>query len=682
MGNIKITIDNKELQIESGKTLLEAAKEAHIPIPTLCHINGISHNTSCFVCVVKDKKTNRFIPSCTALVAEGMDIDASSPEVFDMRQTALNLILSEHSGDCEAPCTIACPAHANVEEYIREGKKGNFLESLKIIKERIPLPISIGRVCPRFCEKDCRRNSKDSAVAINDFKRLAADLFYESYMEDLPELGDKKVAIIGAGPAGLAIAYFLRLNGVSSDIFEQKSKAGGMLRYGIPQYRLPKELLDKEINHFYKMGGINIHFNKKVGKDISFEELKNSYNAVAVTVGSWKASPMRVEGEEFAFSGIKWLEEISESGWSGKNPGKTVVVGGGNTAMDCVRTAVRLGSSEVYCFYRRTEDEMPAEKIEIEEAKEEGVNFQFLVAPLKIREENGRKILTCLRMELGEPDASGRRRPVEIPNSEFDVEADTIIAAIGQKTDAKFGVTLNKWGDVSIKKSNFQVETVENDQNSAVFSAGDCTNGPATVVEAVAQGRVAAMGILSYFKGEEYKEPYLLEVTRGHWNHLTPKSLVFLKTPSENKRVKQRLISLEDRKTTFNEVSLTFTKEEIAQEGERCFECSCTAKKECSLKQHSETYRAQFKKIKGRNSVIDYDTRHPKIILDRGKCIKCGICVKTCSEVINQSLLGFKNRGYSTIIDTAFSAVLPNSCSDCGECIKNCPTGALDWKIK
>ena len=264
--SIEFFLDGKAVTAEPGQTIMAVAKANGISIPGLCGEPRISKTTSCFVCVVKDKKTGKFLPSCSAFPSAGQEIEVTTPEVLEMRRTALNLLLSEHNGDCEAPCTLACPAHADVEEYVRAAGNGDFEKALQIIKERIPMPLTIGRVCPRFCEKQCRRNIDGEPVAINEFKRIAADKCYDSFMEDLPELCGKKVAVIGGGPAGLSAAYYLRKLGFSATIFDMMPAAGGMTRYGIPEYRMPKNLLDKEIAHFEKMG-IAFEFGKKLGKN-------------------------------------------------------------------------------------------------------------------------------------------------------------------------------------------------------------------------------------------------------------------------------------------------------------------------------------------------------------------------------------------------------------------------------
>jgi NADPH-dependent glutamate synthase beta subunit-like oxidoreductase/ferredoxin len=674
MEKITITIDDKIVHAEKGKTILQIATENGISIPTLCHNEKISRTTSCFVCVVKNTKTNKFLPSCSAVSADGDVVESSSDEVKDMRKTALNLLLSEHTGDCEAPCTIACPAQAQVEEYVRAGRKGDFRKALEIVKERIPLPKSIGRICPRFCEKDCRRNIHDKPVGINEFKRLAADLHYDEYMEELPEFTGKKVAIVGAGPAGLSTAYFLRRMGIESVIYERLPEPGGMLRYEIPEFRLPKRILATEIAHFYKMG-ITIKCGMELGRDIRIEQLKKDFDAVAITIGCWQASSMRVEGEELADDGIQWLKEIALNNYKYENPGKTIIVGGGNSAMDCCRVSVRLGSKDVSCFYRRTETEMPAEQLEIDEAREEGVKFNFLTAPIRLSKKGEKLVLTCLKMKLGEPDASGRRRPVPVEGSEFEVLADTVIAAIGQKTDAPNGLKTNKWGDIDVVSETYHM-------NGNIFSAGDCVTGAATVVEAVAGARKAALSINAFLNNLKYVESKIVNASRGHWSHLKEDDLVYLKELSKSQRIEPNYITDRERQESFKELFPTFGKKEVMKEGERCIECSCSSKSDCKLKEHSETYDADPEAIKGEKIMVGYDNRHPKIIHDRLKCIKCGVCVKICGEVINKSLLSQKQRGFKTIIGTAFDKPLPDSCSDCGECIEACPVGALQWKEK
>ncbi|HBB29855.1 MAG TPA: molybdopterin oxidoreductase, partial [Clostridiales bacterium] len=392
MKKIRLNIDGREVLGVPGQTILEVAKENDIFIPTLCFDERTEIYGSCGICVCEVEGNLKLVKACATEISANMVIKTNTNRVIESRKTNLELLLSNHIGDCRPPCVLACPAQTDCQGYVGLIANGEFEAALELVKGKVPLPGSIGRVCPHPCEDNCRRKFVDEPISIQWLKRFAADndRFNENqFMPNIePETG-KSVAIIGGGPMGLSAAYFLRQKGHKITIFEAMPKLGGMLRYGIPEYRLPKGILDNEILLIEKMG-VEIKANTKVGIDIPFEKIRRDYNAVLLGIGAWVSTGAGCKGEDAigVIGGIDFLRKVvrNEEIHIGN---KVAIVGGGNTAMDACRTAVRLGAKEVYNIYRRTKDEMPADYIEIVEAEEEGVIFKNLSNPIEIiKDEN------------------------------------------------------------------------------------------------------------------------------------------------------------------------------------------------------------------------------------------------------------------------------------------------------
>ncbi|MDD5285965.1 MAG: FAD-dependent oxidoreductase [Desulfuromonadaceae bacterium] len=433
-----------------------------------------------------------------------------------------------------APCMDKCPSHIDIPKYIEEIKNYQYGESLATIRENMPLPAVCGRVCPHPCETACRRKNVDDAINIMVLKRTASD--YERMHNLLPQMKPKErknktVAIVGAGPAGLAAAYYLALEGYPCTIYEALPEGfgGGMIAVGIPAYRMPRKILQHDIDIIQSMG-VEIIYNCRVGKDISLPELKQKYDAVFVAPGAHRSKPMGVEGEEkgykgFLPGGIDFLREAYMGRPTGMGK-KVCVVGGGNTAIDCVRVALREGAEESVLLYRRSRKEMPADVWEVDGADEEGVRFEFQVLPIRIIVDGSEQVtgVECVRMAMGEPDASGRRRPEPMPGSEFIVECDTVIPAIGQDPDLGFipqdmGIDITKWNTVVTKyvplkdaagkdlkdgMGNMLSRSLITDCDG-VFAGGDAEIGPLTVVACVGNAHRAARVIQRWLEeGKAY----------------------------------------------------------------------------------------------------------------------------------------------------------------------------------
>lgn len=669
----RVNIDGKEVIALPGQTILQVARENDIYIPSLCYDDRMEIYGACGLCVVEVEGNPKLLKACATEILPNMIIRTKSKRIEESRKTNLELLLSNHVGDCRPPCVKECPAQTDCQGYVGLIAEGRFREALELIRDRIPLPASIGRVCPHPCESVCRRGLMEEPVAIADLKRFAADvnLNGESFQSECEPDTGSKVAIIGAGPYGLSMAYFLRQKGHAVTIFEAMPFAGGMLRYGIPEYRLPKEVLEKEISLIRQLG-VNIHTNIKVGREISFDSIYNTYDAVCIGIGAWKSTGVRCEGEDTpgVFGGIDFLRmiECNEPFIMGK---KVAVIGGGNTAMDACRSAVRLGAEKVYNVYRRTKDEMPADLIEIEEAEEEGVIFKNLRNPLKINAGRDGRVssVTLQVMKLGKPDASGRRSPEIVKGSTEELEADMVILAIGQAVDPAgiAGIELTEKNGILYDKNTFMTKL------PGVFAGGDCGNDKISIaVEAVADARKGSYVVDAYLKGETiaYMPEYTVKRT-----DITEKTF---EDRERQCRPKMDRLSPEERKSNFIEIVNGYTQDQALAEASRCLECGCHDYYECRLVEYANQFDVKPERIAGEMNRIEFSDEHPFIERDPNKCILCGLCVRACEEVMGVGALGFVQRGFDTVVLPALGKTLQEAgCISCGQCVSICPTGAL-----
>lgn len=693
---VKLHIDGKRVIADNRMTILEVARETGIAsIPTLCHDGRLEPFAACFLCVVKVQGARTLVPACSTRVAAGMVVETENPEIRRSRKAALELMLSNHYADCIGPCQLACPAGVDIQGYIALAALDKHRDAIALIKERNPLPAVCGRVCTRPCEvHGCRRTLLDEAVGVDYIKRYLSDLDLgdkDPWRPALAPPNGKKVAVVGAGPAGLSCAYYLALRGYKVSMFEAQPEAGGMLRYGIPEYRLPKDVLDLEINQILDLG-VQISTNVQLGRDFTVTSLKQGgYDAIFLGLGAWDSSKMRVQDEDSpgVLAGIEFLKQF---GLRRKIDihGRVLVVGGGNTAIDCARTALRLGVSDVRILYRRTRKEMPANEMEIVEAEHEGVKMDFLVAPVRVlRGENGRVAgVECIRMELGEPDQSGRRSPKPIRGSEFRTECDFVLAAIGQGTrvqellDGRVpnflplgeSLGLTRWQTVKVNERTFET-TVD-----GVFSGGDVVTGAATAIEAIAAGRKAAYAIDRYVAtGRAEPEPVEVYSRKDAYHEVQASDLP---PGSGGGRRSMPALLPAERTHSFAEVETGYSREDLRRETARCLECGCTALFTCDLRRYATEYGADIKTFMGKAGEHTVDRRHPLIVLDSNKCILCGRCVRICSELVGVAAYGFVNRGFDTVVRPALGdSLLDTECVSCGLCIGTCPTGAIAEKL-
>jgi len=518
------------------------------------------------------------------------------------------------------PCQAACPLRMDIREYVDLVAQGRIMEALQVIREGNPFPSICAYVCTHPCEEACRRSQVDKPIAVRALKRFAVEFGGDRMVRaEADTTHSEKVAIVGSGPAGMACAYYLRKLGYPVTIFEAHSAVGGMLRVGIPQYRLPREVLDTEVRRLAQMG-TEIRTNTRVvSLDLLFDM---GYKATFITIGAHQSLRMGVEGEDClgVIDGATFLREVN----LGLKPSlgeRVAVVGGGNVAIDTARTALRLGTRKVSILYRRSRAEMPADPSEIEQALEEGIDIIFLAAPIRVKRQNGRLRVTCIRMELGEPDASGRRQPLPIKGSEFNRQVDVLITAIGQapQTPTDFRLRIGRG-------STIQVDPVTLTTNRAgIFAGGDAVTGPSTVTQALAAGRLAAFRIDDYL---QHRYPRIDKEAREVLaDDLLPETIEMIRKIG---RVEPPILAPEARAVDFKTVELVYDWTTAVIEARRCLRCGVGAE-----------------------------------IVSQDKCATCLNCLRVCPY-------------HAPRLDASGSIEIPaDQCLACGICVAECPAKVI-----
>ncbi len=707
---IRIEVDGRVVEGFEGQTILEVCRDNGIEIPTLCYEPKLPGFGACRMCVVEVEGEEHPPISCSRSCEDGMKVETQTEEIRRLRRTNLELIFSDHNAYCLPPCQNKCPSHIDIPGFLKANAEGDWRESTRIFKRTIPFPSVLGRVCPAPCEEHCRRDEVDEAIAIRDTHRYAGDQVLKSMLdEDVdPPVpferqapSGRRAAVIGSGPAGMAAAYYLLIAGHDVTVFERDPSPGGMLRYGIPQYRLPKvEVLEAEYESISRLGG-TVVCNAGLGRDFTLDDLTNQgFDSVIVAIGCYDTNKLGIPNEDAdgVIDGLEYLRTatlgLPYPGHVGK---RVVVIGGGFTSMDCSRTSIRQGAAEVTLVYRRDMKDMPAAD-EVHEAIEEGVTTIFQAGPTRVITNPKTGAVTgveFIRMQLGEPDASGRRRPEPASGTEFTIPCDRVLLAIGQGPELDWIGTPGNEGPEATKQRRLKADAVTFwTGRPGVFGSGDVRIGAATVVEAVAEGRRAAYAVDAYMKGMDLDAIR----TRQTLAEPQPEFLSIVPFTGEIKEPRYRMTPLpaEARNDSYIEYELPYTREAAMAESTRCLQCTCEAIGFCDLRRLGieygttlQTLEPQYHQGAGYRSVTenrftginhDYirDDSHAFILREPSRCIDCGRCANVCAEVVGAACYDFMRIGFDTLVTTPLDMSLNDTpCVSCGRCAETCPTGAL-----
>jgi len=656
---IKLTIDGRNVAVEPGTTLLAAARRAGADIPTLCHMDGIEPWPSCFLCVVQVEGKPNLTPACAARAEDGMVVTTDSEDIRAARRTALELLLSDHRGDCVAPCSMACPAGLDIQGFIRRILDGDDRGAIALIKERIPLPAALGRICPRYCENVCRRRESEEAIAICALKRYAADADLASgdpYVPDRAAPTGRKVAVVGAGPAGLSAAFYLLRRGHECVLFDRNRHAGGMLRYGVPEFDMPADVLDAEVEVIRRLGG-EFRMSHAVATGADLDALRADYDAVLLAFGAQADGPVQYEGAELCLPALELLRDAAAGGGPGLG-GAVVVIGGGNEAVAAARTAVRLGARHVTLLWEKQRRRMPCSEERVVAAIEEGVRLEANAPVVRVAGgDRERLTVTCVR-----------------GGGELTLDASCVVAAPQRRVDAEaakaLGLQLGRRG----LAADARTHTTDAD---GVFAAGEAVTGPGSAVRAVAAGRSAAACIDPYLRGgEAVGEPRTFNVSMGRLSDAD--RAVLLRGVPERARAPQRRLGAAERRSGFDEAVQGLSPEDALREAARCLQCDCLARDDCKLRRHAAEYGANVRRFRGEPRPYERDDSSDEVVFEPAKCILCGLCVRIAAKRGERLGMGFSRRGFVTRVAVPFEAPLREGlAATLRECAEACPTAAL-----